>query len=853
MFESLGQYKILEFIGAGGIGEVYRARDTRLGRTVAIKVLAAEVKDNPERRERFLREARATAALSHPNIAILYEIGEDQGQLYLAFEFVPGEPLTTVIAGRPLNLRRAVDFAIQIADALADAHADGVVDRDLKPANIIITPKDKAKILDFGLAAWTAGGSEREQAATVTVTSVGTTLGTVAYMSPEQALGERGDQRTDIFSLGVVLFEMLTGKLPFTGATATAVSLQIVQAAAPRASTVNRSVPPELDDIVTRCLAKSLDQRYESAATLAAELRAVGEILDVRSETLEAAGIATPGMPHRRSSAGWIVALLLVVAVAGAGWYERAPLARLLRKTVGPPLPPVIAVIPLELAEPDPSRTYVADGLTEDLISRLGQTPGLKVLGRSATRDLRGRAPGDAARELNASVVLAGTVRPAADAVTVSLQLIDPRDGTSIWAGQYTRELKSIFGVQAQIAGEVAAALRVTLQPTRAREVALARVTDPHGYDLYLRGRQASSERRLADAIRYYEQAIAADPGLGEAFAGIAEAMHLQVAFDGTLATAAHRDRLVAAAKRAYEIDPDLPQANVAIGLASSPLADTLKYLRRAIELDPSYAEAYHLIGDAILDFDPDRAVALFRRSLSLDPRQAVIQVDITLAQSLLGRDDEVKAGVEAVAKTSLGKSVAPLLLAQIDVRRERYAQARTQLSALPDARSTPVGWAPLVTALRLDGRLDDALAEATALQAKFSQDCEARALLAALRFERRDIAAAHRLADGVVAAAKPDGAPPSAVRCGLHAAAALQNGADAAALLDHLAAGEPALRAFADVVTGQSGSMWIDVRTYPWSLIARQPAVAEARERLEAAYARERETARAELGGLAP
>src|SRR5262249_55101869 len=222
MFETLGQYKILDRIGAGGMGEVYRARDTRLGRTVAIKVLAPDVANDPARRDRFLREARAAAALSHPNIAALYEIGEDQGELFLAFEFVPGEPLTNVIGGRPLNPRRALDLAMQIGDALAEAHAAGIVHRDIKPGNVIITPKDKAKVLDFGLATWTMGGHEREQAVredTDVATAAGTVLGTTAYMSPEQALGEKVDERTDIFSLGIVLFEMLTGAPPFTGPT----------------------------------------------------------------------------------------------------------------------------------------------------------------------------------------------------------------------------------------------------------------------------------------------------------------------------------------------------------------------------------------------------------------------------------------------------------------------------------------------------------------------------------------------------------------------------------------------------------------------------------------------------------
>jgi serine/threonine protein kinase len=325
MFETLGHYRILDRIGAGGLGEVFRARDTRLGRTVAIKVLIAEVAGDPDRRARFLQDARAASALSHPNIAALYEIGEDQDQLFLVFEYVPGETLKSVIAGRPLNPRRALDLAVQIADALADAHAEGIVHRDLKPDNIIVTPKGNAKILDVGLATWTAGGADREragQAATMKATAVGDALGTVAYMSPEQALGERADHRTDIFSLGIVMFEMLTGKLPFTGTTSTAIALQIVQAPAPVPSAVNASLPLEFDPIVGKAMSKSLDQRYESAVTLAAELRAVGAILDVRSDMQEAAGMSAAAGPTRRSVMGWIVLLLALAALGALAWYE---------------------------------------------------------------------------------------------------------------------------------------------------------------------------------------------------------------------------------------------------------------------------------------------------------------------------------------------------------------------------------------------------------------------------------------------------------------------------------------------------------------------------------------------------
>ena len=336
MLEQLGHYKILDRIGSGGMGDVYRARDTRLGRTVAIKVLPPAVADDPERRERFLREARTAAALSHPNIAALYEVGEEDSHLFLVFEFVPGEPLSKVIAGRPLNPRRAIQFAAQVADALADAHAAQIVHRDIRPDNIVITPKGNAKVLDFGLALWTAGGAAREQAAQAAATlatGAGSTLGTLAYMSPEQARGEALDERTDIFSLGVTLYEMLTGSRPFQGATPAALVLQVVQKRVPPPSSVNREVPKELDSVVARALERDAVSRFDSAAMLAAELRAVERGIQDRPERADTAVAAVVTRP-RPARAGWIpaaVALVLIAALT-ALWYERDAIAALVRE-----------------------------------------------------------------------------------------------------------------------------------------------------------------------------------------------------------------------------------------------------------------------------------------------------------------------------------------------------------------------------------------------------------------------------------------------------------------------------------------------------------------------------------------
>jgi TolB-like protein len=864
MVEQLSHYKILERMGSGSMGVVYRARDTQLGRTVAIQVLPAAVAGDAERRKRFLQEAHAAAGLSHPNVVALYEVGEDAGELFLVLEFIPGEALSTVIAGRALNPRRAIHFAGQVADALADAHATGIVHRDINPDTIVVTPKGNAKVLDLGFATWTSRGAAREEALTATqtgATGAGVAPGTVAYLSPEQARGGVADQRSDIFSLGVVLYEMLTGSPPFQGTTPAEILRQVSQSPVAPPSTVNKNVPSELDPIVGKALEKNPDSRFQSAATFAAELRAVDGALERRAGS--AARAVAPALitRPRRTVSGWIAAVLVAGAVAafGALWYAGGPGTALWRRMFAPTLPATIAVIPLELADAEPSRRYFADGLTDDLIARLGQTTGLKVLGRSSTRDYRGRSPADLSRELNAGVVLTGTVRTQGDAVNVSLELIDPADGGVVWRGQYTRELKDIFAVQAQVAADVARALKLTPPPTPSSERAASRLVDREGYDLYLRGRQSSAEHQPQQAIDFFQRAVAADAGIAEAFAGLAEALYddARDARDArvTLDDPALQQRLKSAAERAYQLDPDLPQSNLAMSLAAPSLSQSLDYLKRAVDRDPSYAEGYHVIGDQILDFDPALAIDFWRRSLTLDPRMDSSRVDIATALVELDRQEDARRELSVQSASPASRGLADRGVWIIDLDTGRQKDAIQSMRAFPNLRSIAPFWRTFAAALRTAGEASDARVEASQLVQTFPDDCEARALLGGLRAEHGQAAAGRQMAGAILQAAGEESARPSAVRCGVAAAAALSSAGSVTSLLARIATREDLLRYWSLEIDGQTGAMALRGHVYPWTNLTSKPEMAsemaEARRPLDAAYAREREVARAALASI--
>ncbi len=570
--DTLAHYKLLERLGTGPLGDIYRARDTQLGRTVSIRVLPPSITSDPRTRGRFLDDARAAAALSHPNVAAVYEVGEDQGQLFLAGEFVPGDPLRAVLGGHGMNPRRAIDLSAQLADGVADGHALGLVHGHITPDFIVVNPRGNAKLLDFGLARWVAG-------------------------TPDEVCTP-GD---DIKALGAVAAEMVGGKGAGGG---------------------------ELDAIVARARATPGGQGYQSAATLAAELRSLGAILDVRSGDSEPVSVMPP--PGARS--GYAREILLGLVVVGlAAALARGPIMRWWRGTFGPAPEPVLAVVPLDLETADRSELFFADGLTDDLARRVSRIPGVTVLGRSGLRGDRGRTPEEVGAALGAPVVLTGRVRPQVSPLSLSLTLVNRADGAVLWTATYARDPATIVALQAEAADEIAKALRLEVAPTAARARAEARRVDPAAYRVYLQGRQAAATGDLADAIARFQSAADVDPGLDEALAALALTLDRAAAEGGV----ADPDRRDAAAARAYQLDPDLPEANAAMALAAPDPADALRFLRHGVEEDRSWGDGYRRIGDRIREADPVDAAAFYRASLAVDPRLEASRAGLALVQDL--------------------------------------------------------------------------------------------------------------------------------------------------------------------------------------------------------------------------
>ncbi len=634
--EKFGHYKVQSAIGAGGMGEIYRARDTRLKRDVAIKILPENLTQDASAIERFMREAHAASALNHPNILTIFDIGEHDNIHFIATEFVEGQTLRQKMESSSLNLAETLDIAVQVAGALIAAHDAGIVHRDIKPENIMLRSDGYVKVLDFGIAKLTEREPLEFDAEAITLiqamTSPGMILGTAFYMSPEQARGLAVDARSDIFSLGVVIYELITGRLPFSGATVADVIASILKSEPKPCSEIVKNVPPELDRSIADALSKNREERYQTMKGFLSDLKQIRQRLEFETEL------------QRFNSSNYAFAVGAEISFA-----EQA--TQILPKNLFPPTRKTrtrkaidsLAVLPLVNDNGDANTEYLSDGITECIINSLSKLPKLRVVPRSTVFRYKGQETDlqEIGNELGVRAVFAGRIVQVGESLIVKAELVDIANEAQIWGEQYRREMTDIFTLLEDIAEDIGEKLRLKLSGEDKKQLAKRYTENTEAYQFYLKGRYFVTTKRTEEwikkGIEYFQKAIDLDPNYALAYSGISEAYGFLASSTGGWSPRKAYPKAKAAALKALELDDALGEAHCSLGfsylLYDWNFAEAEREFKRAIELSPNYPNAHDGYGFYLKAVGRhDEAIKKCKQVQQLDPLSPFAHVSLGYA-----------------------------------------------------------------------------------------------------------------------------------------------------------------------------------------------------------------------------